>query len=49
MRLSKTLRQVLGAALGAAIAGVISITLALPAVERHERMFDPPAPEQIAP
>jgi len=49
MRLSKTVRQVLGAALGAAIAGVISITLALPAVERHERMFGSAAPEQMAP
>ncbi len=49
MRLSKTVRQILGAAVGAAIAGVISITLALPAVERHEQRFDRPAASKVAP
>lgn len=49
MRLSKNIRQILGAAAGAAIAAAISTAFALPAVERHERVFEQPEPEQVRP
>lgn len=49
MRLSRTVRQVIGAAIGAAIAGTISITLALPAVERHEQRFGASPASEVAP
>ena len=39
MQLSKNVRQVIGTAIGAAIAAVVSTTLPLPAVERHEAKF----------
>lgn len=49
MRLSKNVRKILGAAAGAAIAATISMTFAMPAVERHEQIFERPIPEKISP
>lgn len=52
MQLSKNARQVIGAAIGAAIAAIVSTSLAMPAVERHEVKFAtgaPAEPAQIAP
>lgn len=52
MQLSKNVRQVIGTAIGAAIAAVVSTTLAMPAVERHEAKFGRGAaaePARIAP
>jgi hypothetical protein len=49
MQLSKNVRQVIGAAIGALIAGAISIAFGIPAADRHERMFNtlaPPAPTE---
>jgi hypothetical protein len=39
VQLSKNVRQLIGGAIGAAIAAVVSTTLAMPAVERHEAKF----------
>ncbi len=47
MQLSRNVRQVIGAAIGAAIAAVVSTSLAMPAVERHEVKFG--AGEQALP
>jgi hypothetical protein len=52
VQLSKNVRQVIGAAIGAEIAEVESTTLAIPAVERHEAKFGRGAatgPARIAP
>jgi len=46
MTLSRRIRQVIGAAIGAAIAAAISTGLAMPAAERHERIFGTGVPAQ---
>ncbi|MDP1554126.1 MAG: hypothetical protein Q8S09_09175 [Hyphomonas sp.] len=52
MQLSRNVRQVIGAVIGAAIAAVVSTSLAMPAVERHEVKFgtgEPAEPARITP
>lgn len=47
MQLSKQTRQVIGAAIGAAIAALISTGIAMPSVDRHKEQFrtaEQPAP-----
>jgi hypothetical protein len=49
MRLSRNVRQVIGAAIGAGVAFALSMAFAIPAAERHEKMFDAPATEATLP
>jgi len=49
MRLSRNVRQIIGAAIGAGVAFALSMAFALPAAERHEKMFGAAPAEETLP